>query len=241
MPEPSEPQAAATKMVPDISFRLILDRAPFVPLGTLSLPVLPREGDLLALQIDGRPAMAKVSWVNFHLGREPSPIDVAVTFDGAQPKAGNLIAQEEAIKKLMDFNTRLYEKASSHNNAMMLAGYAGLFAIWGFIKDFLSQNAALWIGLLTGTSILLFVIFELTSMYFRSIPFVRYAKANGKNPASILDQLPELDSRNAVTASRAAVFWQVIFYPTVICAFAAAALLMTNILLKLSNMSAWPT
>src|SRR5229473_781460 len=59
-----------------------------------------------------------------------------------------------------------YEKANAYTNLIILAGYAGLFALWQFTKDNLSRTQVLVSALLTLTSITIFVLFEIYKAHF---------------------------------------------------------------------------
>ncbi len=158
--------------------RLIHDKAPFIPLGTLSLAGVPRKGDSIGFTFDGKFHMPSVSWVNWYPGHNEYDVEIAVDLLGAPESigSGTQVDSQAELAKIVELNARIYEKAASHNNVMMLAGYAGIFAIWGFVKDFLSKGASLWVAILLGISLVLFVIFELISMYMRSRPALKFAK-----------------------------------------------------------------
>ena len=69
------------------------------------------------------------------------------------------------IDLVVDIQIRIiagaYEKANAYTNLIIVAGYAGLFALWQFTKDNLSRRQVIISGLLTITSLAIFVLFEI--------------------------------------------------------------------------------
>lgn len=223
--------------------RIIHDKAPFIPLGTLSLAGVPRKGDSIGFTFNGKFHIPSVSWVNWYPGHNEHDVEIAVDLLGA-PENGGTDAQVDSqaeLAKLVELNARIYEKAASHNNVMMLAGYAGIFAIWGFVKDFLSKNSSLWIAILLGISLSLFVLFELISMYMRSRPALKFAKLPISNADEYLAALPAFQSDMNKQVLAAVFVWRLLFYPTVLAGFAAAILLMLNVIWRLADYPSWPT
>ncbi len=222
--------------------RIIHDKAPFIPLGTLSLVGVPRKGDNIGFTFNGSFHIPSVSWVSWHPGHNEHDVEIAVDLLGA-PDSGSAdvkVDSQAELAKLVELNARIYEKADSHNNVMMLAGYAGIFAIWGFVKDFLSKNASLWISILLGFSLLLFVLFELISMYMRSRPALKFAKLPISNAEEYLAALPAFQSDMNRQVLAAVFVWRLLFYPTVLAGLSAAILLMLNVIRRLADYPSWP-
>src|SRR6266700_379417 len=69
-----------------------------------------------------------------------------------------------------------YEKANAYTNLIVLAGYAGLFALWQFTKDLLSRTQVLTAALLILTSIIIFVLFEIYKAHYTSRLLRRYLR-----------------------------------------------------------------
>ncbi|MGO9380027.1 MAG: hypothetical protein ACLP29_15960 [Dissulfurispiraceae bacterium] len=75
--------------------------------------------------------------------------------------------RQELIQKNKEIITTSYEQARSHANIIIMGGYAGLFAIWNFTKSDLELWQSMSVGLLALISVLIFVLFELYSIWFR--------------------------------------------------------------------------
>lgn len=233
----NSPQPPAS--LPHIKVKLIQSAPPHLPLGVALFYVTPRVGEWVHFQIDGRMMFGKAEWINHYLENGDIHLEVALNINSNEKLAIKNNA-DQIFNKIIEANIRLYDKTLSHNNAMMLAGYAGLFAIWTFIKDFLSAKASLWIGLLTGLSLLAFVLFEIIAMYIRSLPFIRTMKHASGGNTSPVDSLAALQDGERNQMKISLFVWRMFFIPTVFTGFVSAAILLLNILLKLSDLESWP-
>src|SRR5258708_28488103 len=76
------------------------------------------------------------------------------------------------IDSVVDIQIRIiagaYEKANAYTNLIIVAGYAGLFAVWQFTKDNLSRKQTLISALLIIVSLAIFVIFEIYKAHYTS-------------------------------------------------------------------------
>ena len=75
---------------------------------------------------------------------------------------------DEFVKKQKEVITASHEHAKQYSNIIILAGYAGLFAIWNFTKQSLENWQTLSVGLLTIISVLIYIIFELYGAWLRT-------------------------------------------------------------------------
>ena len=71
------------------------------------------------------------------------------------------IAISDAQVKLI---STIYDKATSYTNIIIVAGYAGFFALWSNTKQFLTPFQARLAAVLMGISICIFVFFEIYKM-----------------------------------------------------------------------------
>src|SRR5207237_2098179 len=69
-----------------------------------------------------------------------------------------------------------YEKAVAYTNLIIVAGYAGLFALWQITKDNLSRRQVLISAFLIISSITIFVLFEIYKAHYTSRLLRQYAK-----------------------------------------------------------------
>jgi hypothetical protein len=71
------------------------------------------------------------------------------------------IPLEERRKIVSDLMTTAFEKAGAFLALVGGAGYAGLFAIWGWVSPYLQRWETLTIAALLGASLLLFIVWQL--------------------------------------------------------------------------------
>ncbi len=103
--------------------------------------------------------------------------------DSSDPDSTELQPLDDETKRQIDLAVEIqiriiagaYEKANAYTNLIILAGYAGLFALWQFTKENLSRTQVIVSALLTLTSITIFVLFEIYKAHFTSRQLRQYA------------------------------------------------------------------
>lgn len=123
-----------------------------------------------------------------------------------------------------------YEKANAYTNLIILAGYAGLFALWQFTRDILSRTQVLTAALLILISIVVFVIFEIykahyTSRLLRQYLGVVQQPQNRTSPERLLSAMNTFEDAERAAAIHFVRFWQVVFWLTTVTGVSAALVL----------------
>ncbi|HMH44290.1 MAG TPA: hypothetical protein VK557_12450 [Pyrinomonadaceae bacterium] len=123
-----------------------------------------------------------------------------------------------------------YEKANAYTNLIVLAGYAGLFALWQFTKGNLSRMQVLVSALLTLCSITIFVLFEIYKAHYTSRQLRQYANVvqQPENKASLENLVSAMNDFEAAERAAAVHFvryWQAVFWVTTITGLGAALVL----------------
>lgn len=76
--------------------------------------------------------------------------------------------KDATAKRLRDFIVEVQSSAFNHaqtyTTVVIFGGYAGLFTIWSFTAEHLSQTVSFTVALLIGVSLLTFVLFEIFRM-----------------------------------------------------------------------------
>lgn len=85
----------------------------------------------------------------------------------------------EAQKELL---AHTFSQAQAYTNIILVAGYAGFFAIWSFIRQDLSKQQIFWSGLMISISLAVFIAWETYGMFFRSRSVMGIAKAVNDPP-----------------------------------------------------------
>lgn len=75
------------------------------------------------------------------------------------------LSLEERVKLARDLMTTAFEKAGAFLALVGGAGYAGLFAIWGWVSPHLERWETLTIAALLGASLLLFIVWQLFGQF----------------------------------------------------------------------------
>ena len=68
---------------------------------------------------------------------------------------------DQRRKVLIELTTSAYDKAKTFMAVISTAGYAGLFAIWGWVAHDLARWERLFIALFLGVSLLIFIAWQL--------------------------------------------------------------------------------
>jgi hypothetical protein len=73
-------------------------------------------------------------------------------------------AAKEHREYLINLLTTQFDKGAAYTNLIILASYAGSFAIWSGTKDQLPKQASISVALLLGVSLIAFISFEIYKM-----------------------------------------------------------------------------
>ena len=136
---------------------------------------------------------------------------------------------DERIKLIGD----TYQHAQGYTNVVMLAGYAGLFALWTLVKDELPRVAVLTTGLLAVISVSTFVLWEVYQMFFRSRYLFRWSEALMADPDSFPDAAAQYQAwvgKQFIQLKRA---WRVAFGLSAGTGVTAAAVLIATFTIEL--------
>ena len=136
----------------------------------------------------------------------------------------------EFIEIQMKVISASYEKAMAYTNLIIVAGYAGFFALWQITKDFLSRNQVLSSALLMLISVVLFVVFEIYKAYYSSRRLLDIGTIlnDPENQSSLATLVSEIEKHNLDEQKRYVRFgriWHVVFILTVLSGLSAAFIL----------------
>ena len=146
-------------------------------------------------------------------------------FDDKTNEALHLFGETQ-VKMIADS----YEKAAAYTNLVIVAGYAGMFALWQFTKDHLSRDQTIGVAILLLVSIAIFVLYEMYKAYFTNRQLRDYAAVfqDPKNTASadtLISTLKALDVEKRRITIRAYSIWILAFLTTSLTGFGAALIL----------------
>lgn len=220
--------------------RVIDARSPFPILALLKLAALPRQGDLISVQVStGAVIGYKVEFINFNPAHEYQVTigclpPEAVT---ASPSAADLEARMDNVVKSQ---LQVFERAQAFSNAMILAGYAGIFGLWSLSKDTLTKTTIDVVALLIGASLIIYVTWEIYGMIMRANSGFRFQKLIGKQPAEFFKLAVDYDAEQRKIGARVAVHWRFAVIPSIVLAYIGALILIYNFAANLLGLHEWP-
>lgn len=132
-----------------------------------------------------------------------------------------------------------FDKSAAYANIIIIAGYAGVFAIWSFTKDFLPEITALWVALLVGFSMFVFCGWEVFKMIhsgraFR--PFIELMK-RGLPPEDFFREVQILDQKTAAEELVLYYRWYIVLLLTIPTGFGGALLLFYSFIERLIQLT----
>ena len=75
---------------------------------------------------------------------------------------------EKRIEETTKLLSALYDRAAAYTNLIIVAGYAGFFAVWGSVKSDLSKSEMLASAFCLSFSLMVFVFWEILVMLYTS-------------------------------------------------------------------------
>ena len=142
----------------------------------------------------------------------------------------NQIASIQAQKDIL---LQVYESATAYSNLIIIAGYAGAFAVWQFVKSDLNPSAMMWAGTLLLISTVTFISFELYKMISHALVFRRIGTLL-QNAG--LEEDKRIGAWHMIWAEygvREARVWMYFLLPTVACGFLGGGILLWSLIRSL--------
>ena len=138
---------------------------------------------------------------------------------------------EQAVSTLLTIISDAYDKMTAYTNLLIVAGYAGFFALWQMTKDFLTRTETLSAALLTLISLTIFVVFEIYRALEQMNLMRGYSKAVmddkiQKSPASLQEMMADYQSKAKRTSARLSTTWLLVFILTTVFGLAGAVVLL---------------
>ena len=213
-------------------------RSPFAPLATLALSMVPRPGDLITIDLAGRRVGYKVDFVNF----EPYDAVAHVTLGCSpnQPATADGHVDPAKINEFIQSQDQAFQKLEAYSKTIIVLGYAGLFAVWGFVKDHLSHRAIVVTAMLVGFSLFVYIAWEVGLMVQRTLLHHRFNQTIKAHPADPAKAITDYLEQTRTAEIRGTLIWLVILVLTVGPGFAGALILLYNVLADLTGLPQWP-
>lgn len=134
-------------------------------------------------------------------------------------------AERKRIDAAHELIAGMFQHASAYTNAVIVAGYAGFFAIWGFTRDIVPPLWHAAAALLFAASATAFVLWQVYLMIHTGIAHAKLGKGlrAGGDPAAAMGELTKAEQRAAVARLYA---WAVVMIFTVTTGVAGIAVLV---------------
>jgi hypothetical protein len=135
-------------------------------------------------------------------------------------------AYEDELKFQSDLLSVTFDKAASYLNLVKIAGYGGLFALLTLMGDALTKSQRLWSGLLIGSSLLIFVLFEVYKSILLQREIMRVAALVSASPNNLEQRKRAIQDARNKTTKAVVVVWSICFSLSLGLGVAAALVLL---------------
>ncbi|WP_375450609.1 hypothetical protein [uncultured Devosia sp.] len=150
---------------------------------------------------------------------------------------------EQRQSMMLEINAASYERRAAYTNLIVLAGYAGAFSLWAFVREDITTQGNAAIAICLSVSLMLFVGFEIFKMSRMALWSVKVGKAfrSDMTALEVMGAVKELRlSQQRESLSRLTKIWLVMLVLTLLSASGAVALLFYNMFAQLLGWTPWP-
>ena len=140
-------------------------------------------------------------------------------------QTAHLRQAEAQLDAIVRINSQVYEKAVAYTNAVILGGYAALFAGWGFANKFMTAKLSATTGALIVASVLTFVLWEVYKGILTGRAFGRVAQAIALDASCAVQLLLEHEREQQKVMLLQARLWCVVLVVTLTTGVGAAVTL----------------
>ena len=223
------------------AIQVVSNDPPFENIATIFLHAMPCRGDDIFLPVFDNMAKFRVISVFFFPNREIQNVIGCIPVQrlDTAPTAPPSDAQNRK-DEIIRFQEEAFKKSENFANIVVLLGFGGVFGIWSFEKDNLSQSASLYSALFIGAALIAYMIYTAFIIISSSVLYLRFNYFVSKNPADFFKAFDNFTAEQRRKAKSIAVLWFIQIIITVGCGFSGAFLLLYNIFAKLSGLPQFP-
>lgn len=149
--------------------------------------------------------------------------------------------QERQAKKLIDLmvdvQARLFDKAAAYNNLVVSLGFAGFLTIWVWSRDILHPWDSNLVLLLLGSSLFLFILWNVISSFLISRQNIKLGKIVSSNlpAATKIERIEVAEAEIRKWSLKYYAAWYFVFVLAATSGFIAGLLLLLVIGLRMAN------
>jgi hypothetical protein len=145
----------------------------------------------------------------------------------AERQAKALEAHSAAVQKFVgDLQSNTYDKAAAYTTLIVGAGYVGFFAIWGWVAPYLQRWETLSSALLIGSSLLMYVLWQVYGMITNAYSQMRIAKVIVAPNADVPKAFKDYENAARRAQSRIAIIQPLALWTTVAPGVTGALILL---------------
>lgn len=141
--------------------------------------------------------------------------------------------QDKLDQRIMSHQSMLFDKSQAYINFIVTLGYAGFFAIWNLVKDFMHPWDMKIVAICLGTSLLIFITWTLIAMLASTASVNRVAKAireNQNNRDELAEAVELAERENLKRGLWLQIFWRPTFIASVLTGFLSGITLLIILL-----------
>lgn len=144
-----------------------------------------------------------------------------------------ILAKQEADKNLAknieiqkEIQSHTFERAQAYDNAIIIAGYAGYFALFGLTKEIVNNFWTVFSALFLGISLSTYIAWQVGTMFIRGRLMLKYAKAVHSHPDRFAQEAQKFIEWQKSTNSRFQFLWYLMLAVAISTALIGALTLM---------------
>lgn len=153
---------------------------------------------------------------------------------------------EQQARRVLEVQKELVahamERGQAYSRVILAGGYAGYFALWAFVRDYLGAWEALTSALLLALSLAVYIFYTAISNIWlagkQNIDATLLLRGE-KDPASFLARWDEVQKKRQDAVIRASAVWRWVLFATIVPAALGTILLMYAMLERLV-WEVWP-
>jgi hypothetical protein len=130
------------------------------------------------------------------------------------------------LKELADFQSAMYDKASTYTKVIMGLGYGGFFAAWSGTKAHLSPKLLVGSALLVTLSLVLYIVFEISQTMIASYLSIEFANTVNKPGADVSAALWAYKKKASRLTTPLLSVWKIVFPVSAVTGLAGAGTLI---------------
>lgn len=130
----------------------------------------------------------------------------------------------EQRKQMLIEMISAYDKGTTYTTLIFAAGYAGYFAIWDWVREYMTRVEMLTTALLIGISLAMFIFWQVYTMFFISKQHIALDEVINKQDLD--SALITFNAEMTKLQIRYAKIWRVVFVLTTAPGIAGAVVLL---------------